>query len=410
MPSLPFRHNDNQTLRYQPTTLKQQGKDEEFLERIIVDNFDVLGLDSLEDGVFGPFVCWQQVPLRTPEGRTIYPDIVAITGSGHFIVVEVKLGNNHELKNRDVISQIIDYASSFSAYSMLELMGALNPGVPENTTWEEFLGSLFPAHSNIQELASVLKRRINDGDLNLVIACDYSPLGTRELLRGVATQSAVGFKLDLIHLTPYIDCSRKQQEILFIPERQITTEIIARTAVTIRIEEGMAVPGIHLETSSIEDIRENLNEPSASSKVWNESRFFAALTESKTGETVAIARQVYDFFVANGCRIAFGKGRITGSVYFMFDNEYGNNYTVALWSNGRIEVPFGQLQNQPSFEDEESRLELLKMLNELKDIELAQDVITKKYPSIEIDYLEEPGELERFLQIMVWMTRRINKS
>ena len=94
----------------------------------------------------------------------------------------------------------------------------------------------------------------------------------------------------------------------------------------------------------------------------------------------------------------------------MFDNEYGNNYTVALWSNGRIEVPFGQLQNQPSFEDEESRLELLKMLNELKDIELAQDVITKKYPSIEIDYLEEPGELERFLQIMGWMTRRINKS
>jgi len=81
MQKAPIIWSENTPRRYQPTTLKKLGKNEAFLEQLIVDNFDVLGLDSMETGLRGPYVCWQQVPLGTPEGRTIFPDIVAISES-----------------------------------------------------------------------------------------------------------------------------------------------------------------------------------------------------------------------------------------------------------------------------------------------------------------------------------------
>jgi hypothetical protein len=245
---------------FRPTTLTELGKSEEFLEEVIYDNFGLLGLEQGQIGIRGPFQCWRQVSLNTPEGRTIYPDIVAISASGHLIVVEVKLGSNDELKSRKVISQIIDYASSFASASRAELLSMFSRGGSSESTWEGFVGSLFPDLSQIGEMSALLEQRIGDGELNLVIACDKSPLGTRELLRGVAVQAALGFQLDLIEIIPHVDTDGGDGEIVFVPHRSATTEIISRTAVTVLIEEGAAEPGVVVESTSLEEIEESLAE------------------------------------------------------------------------------------------------------------------------------------------------------
>lgn len=46
---------------------------------------------------------FSQVPLKTPAGRLVYPDVVILASSGHFIVVEVKLGDNAELKDETLL-------------------------------------------------------------------------------------------------------------------------------------------------------------------------------------------------------------------------------------------------------------------------------------------------------------------
>ena len=245
---------------FRPTTLTELGKSEEFLEEVIYDNFGLLGLEQGQIGIRGPFQCWRQVSLNTPEGRTIYPDIVAISASGHLIVVEVKLGSNDELKSRKVISQIIDYASSFASASRAELLSMFSRGGSSESTWEGFVGSLFPDLSQIGEMSALLEQRIGDGELNLVIACDKSPLGTRELLRGVAVQAALGVQLDLIEIIPHVDTDGGDGEIVFVPHRSATTEIISRTAVTVLIEEGAAEPGVVVESTSLEEIEESLAE------------------------------------------------------------------------------------------------------------------------------------------------------
>jgi hypothetical protein len=40
------------------------------------------------------------MPLPTPTGRVVYPDIIFLAASGHVIAVEVKLSVNPELRQR----------------------------------------------------------------------------------------------------------------------------------------------------------------------------------------------------------------------------------------------------------------------------------------------------------------------
>jgi len=271
MTNKPYFLSKDHSQAYTPTRLIDLGKNEEFLENFILDDFEVLGLESYESGIRGPFKCWQQVTLHTPEGRIIYPDIVAISESGHFIVVEVKLGSNKELKSRQVISQIIDYASSFAAYSTNDLIDALSDSGSDTTNWEEFIGGLFPNCSDKSGLANVLERRISNGEINLVVAADYSPVGTKDLLKGIASQQTIGFKLDLVVIRPYVSADESSDDILFVPEREITTEIIARTAITISYKAGESQPAHDVTTSSIEDIEEKLANTKAGGslgKVW----------------------------------------------------------------------------------------------------------------------------------------------
>ena len=252
--------NESQSRSLTPTTLTKLGKSEAFLEELIYDNFDLLGLENGQNGIRGPYRSWRQPTLHTPEGRTIYPDIVAIAASGHLIIVEVKLSTNDELKSRKVLSQIVDYASSFAAASRSELIEMFSPDDAAEVTWEEFVGGLFPESTQIQQVASLLEQRIRDGELNLIIACDQSPLGTRELLRGVAVQSALGFQLDLVEITPYVNADGDENDIVFVPHVAAATEIISRTAVTVTIEEGAVTPGVVVEATSLEEIEDRLAE------------------------------------------------------------------------------------------------------------------------------------------------------
>lgn len=75
---------------------------------------ELMGLESRRTGIRAPFHMLRQVSMQTPSGRSIAPDLVMFAASGHVVVVEVKRWVNPELKDRAVIAQIIDYASSFA--------------------------------------------------------------------------------------------------------------------------------------------------------------------------------------------------------------------------------------------------------------------------------------------------------
>lgn len=241
---------------WMPTTLEALGKNEQFLETVIAQHPELMRLESRRAGIRGPSAVFRQVRFQTPQGRSIRPDIVIFFASGHVLVVEVKLANNDELKDRRVLAQIIDYAASFSALTEDELL-PLFAG-DSAATWANFVEQLFPTEENCEELAEILVSRMQSGELNLVIACDKAPTGLQELLDGVATQSALGFDLDLVEITPHVNPEQPESGVLFVPHTRLATEIVSRTAVTVTYRQGESMPATNVETTSVEEIEANL--------------------------------------------------------------------------------------------------------------------------------------------------------
>ncbi len=251
---------------WSPTTLAELEKSEEFFENVLAESPGLLNLDSRRSGIHGPYKIFRQLPLNTPFGRTIYPDIVLLSDSGHIIVVEVKRSVNQELRDRSVIAQIVDYAASFADGSeddFLLLFGKESRA----DTWGDFIAELFPTATDQRDLAATLHERINDGALNPVIACDRIPPELPEVVRGIANQSSLGFELDLVEVVPYVNSSTPSDDILFVPSTHLTTEIVARTAVTVIYRQGDKKPSTRVETTSMEEIEENIRTVSESG-VW----------------------------------------------------------------------------------------------------------------------------------------------
>lgn len=240
------------------TTLDQLDKKEEFLEEIIFREPRLLDLESLETGIRGPYLGFRQIAFQTPQGRPIRPDIVFLTAGGHVVVVEVKRGSNPELRDRQVIAQVVDYAGSFAQFSEDQLFRLFQPGAKtgrEATSWPEWIAVQFPDTDDPDELADVLLSRFRDGELHLCIVCDKAPPGIRELVEGVASQSALGFDLSLIEVHPHVREGR-HDEILFMPTTPLRTEIISRTAVRFLHEPGTERPIVQIMVDSPQAIEE----------------------------------------------------------------------------------------------------------------------------------------------------------
>ncbi len=263
-----------------PTTLDKLGKNEDFLETIIAAEPDLLGLENRRSGIRGPFCVLRQLPLPTPTGKTIYPDIVILTASGHVVVVEVKLRSNSELLNRSVIAQIVDYAASFAALDDAQMLAMIS-SKSDYPTWSDCITAQFPSEADTDELAAVLRDRMQSGQINLVIACDSAPARLSDVIAGIASQSTLGFDLDLVEITPFVTDIEDKSEIVFVPARRLATEIVARTAVTISYRVDDEQPSTHVETTAIEEIEQNLRSVAQSppARVWSSAEVDAAFQE-----------------------------------------------------------------------------------------------------------------------------------
>ena len=242
--------------RWQPTTLDQLGKLEVFLEDALAESPELMGLQSRRTGIRGPFAIFKQVSMETPSGRAIAPDIILFAASGHVVVVEVKRHVNPELRDRAVIAQIIDYASSFAALTEQQCVQLFGSGGA--SAWTDVVTALFPDDPAPEELAQVFQERMQQGELNLVIACDKIPPGLPEVVSGIAAQSALGFELDLVEVVPFVQEISPNAEILLVPSTRLATEIVSRTAVTVTYQAGEMRPSTEIQTTTLEDIESNI--------------------------------------------------------------------------------------------------------------------------------------------------------
>ena len=90
--------------------------------------------------------------------------------------------------------------------------------------------------------------------------------------------------------------------------------------------------------------------------------------------------------------------------------ERSQHYPIALYSYGRIEVQFQYLTARAPFDDEQTRLHLLREVNEIPGVSFGSEVITKR-PSIPLSLIaSNPEVLEKLKRVIEWVEEEARRA
>ncbi len=368
------------------------------MESAIADNAGLLQLESRRTGIRRPFKVFRQLSLPTPSDRVIFPDVVLLAASGHVIVVEVKLGSNPELKNRSVIAQIVDYAASFSSLDNRALI-AMFDTLKTGKAWDELVAAWFPEEHDVDELANALEKRMNAGEINLVIACDKVPIGLPDVISGIVSVRPLGFELDLVEITPFVD--EQSEEIILVPSTQLQTEIVARTAVTVRYQAGQDKPAVEVESSSASSIIDKIKGVSDARR-WSIDEVETAVEEDGTEIEKKLFRFAKEQSVGGQCVSPAQKKIPTFGLTYSF-NVNGKLdkkmvfYCTLGWNGPTLNLGNLKSYASPNVDDEFRR--------RLEDI-FGANVNTKSpMPGIPYEYLEP--KISEFFVLFQWLKEQL---
>ena len=230
-------------------TLDELGLKEGDLESAIVAQPKALVIDPLELLV-GEMAVYSQ-PVLSFRGSVRKPDVVIVTDHGDVVVVEVKRLVNAELRDgRQAIAQGVEYASLLSSASEADLVRSLTK--QKHASWDLVCRHDLGQHDASSRLANVLRNRIRDGDVHLVIACEEAPPNLGDLVRAAANSARLAFALHVVEVRPMVAEGASEaagHPIAWVPWPRLDTEIVHRTAVTVRVEgfEGDRAPSIVLD-------------------------------------------------------------------------------------------------------------------------------------------------------------------
>lgn len=234
-------------------TVRDLGKNEEYLEEIIAAHPELLELELVKHGILPKI--FRQRELKNTLESTVVPDLILLFPTGDVVIVEVKLVDNPELRSRMAIAQIIDYASAFVDKQEDELAAFFSKcgnGLP---SWEHVVHHIFPEERDVENLAEQIKSRLQTGAVHLIIACDAAPVGLKRLIKGVAQQSALPFDLSLVEIKPFVRAGCDKGNVLFVAGKSLSTNVVNRTVVTVRYEKGSVPrPSVSVKTTSLQDL------------------------------------------------------------------------------------------------------------------------------------------------------------
>jgi len=316
---------------------------ESFLESLIAERPDLLGIANRSDGsdIDGPFVAFSQVALLAFNNRIIKPDLVLLWQSGHVVIVEVKLFDNPELRDRKVVAQLLEYAACFSKCNESELLECFGSGRSE-TSWAALIASIFPTSSDPVRLAHRLAAKFEAADLHLVIACDRAPVGLHELVSGVIRQSALGLYAFRVVEVMAFSSGINDMGVAFLPRSLLKTQVVARTAVTVNVAGG-SVPAISVSVTALEDQEVATKEARADSPkgVWSEQSFFEDAQERLSEAPVAAIRMFCARAKQLGWPIRWGAGK--GGSFSIILPHLADRQVLYFDSQGRLAVYFATL-------------------------------------------------------------------
>jgi hypothetical protein len=288
-------------------------------------------------------------------------------------LVEVKRSTDTRIR-REVLGQMLDYAANGVVYWPLEHLRELFARQCERDGRDpnELVAEVAADGVDGEAFWERVGENLRAGKVRMVFVSDEIP---RELRRVVE----------------FLNGQMSPAEVIAIEVKQYVGEDGTKTL----------VPRVIGETAEVE-VRKG-RRVSGERRQWDEESLFADLTARRGEQEAKAARDLYDWVCARGWRPWFGLGKQDGSWIPVFEANGHDHVPIALYSYGRIELQFQHLKGRPPFDDEQTRLELLRRVNEIAGVAFATDVITRR-PSIPLSLLAgDPAALEQLKRILEWI-------
>jgi len=289
-------------------------------------------------------------------------------------LVEVKRSSDSRIR-REVLGQMLDYAANAVVYWPVDRIKARfenscsNRGEDPAKVLSDFLG----ADSNADVFWQSIKTNLQAGRIRMVFVADVIPNELRRIVE-------------------FLNGQMDPAEVLAVEIRQFVGQGLKTLVPRVM---GQTVEAERKKASSTKD-----------QKQWDEASFFADLQKHRGESEVVVARAILDWNVKNRMRLWWGKGKITGSFFGMFDLNGSTNYVVSVWTYGTIELPFQWMKMKPPFDSETKRMEYLSKLNSIPGVMLPSDGISRR-PSIPLSILTDENSLNQLLAIFDWYVAEV---
>ena len=163
------------------------------------------------------------------------------------------------------------------------------------------------------------------------------------------------------------------------------------------------VPRVLGRTATAEQ-KKNVS-PEGDGKRWDEESLLAEL-ELKYGPAASqVARRLFEWAKIHMPEEFWGYGSfIPGLIHNGIWHQL-----FGVWSYGRVDVRFQYMKNNPPFDDEGLRKQLLDRLNAVPGIHLPEDAATRR-PGIPLTTLANENTFNGFVAVLDWFVERVMSS
>jgi hypothetical protein len=259
---------------------------EVWLQEVLRQHPDILPVEEF-GSVFSPLISiGREVP--TAAGSI---DNLFISHSGYLVIVETKLWRNPEAK-REVVAQLIDYATSLARVSYDELDEMVRQYLRRyeqlDLSLEQWVeAQLEPVDFGFQRRVA---RNLKLGRFLLLIVTDHARPSVLDMLRRVNAYPSLSIDIAVVEMRPFRRLGAGDNGVLLIPYVAGRTEIIERSIVEVTVQ-GTTEAKVSVRQTRYEDdeVRRRRIDLKSEDAFWD-------LVKERTPESEEAARMLLDAF------------------------------------------------------------------------------------------------------------------
>lgn len=263
---------------------------EDWLQELLFRHPALIPVDEIEPA-FGPLL-----PVASELSTASGPlDLLFINPLGHITLIETKLWRNPE-KRREVVGQIINYATELSKWSYTELVKAVKLATKSQDRDPLLTLARGTTADGFDEAAftDTVSRNLSRGRFLLLIIGDGIHEAVEEMANYLRQSPHLGFTLNLVEMALFREADAPTDNFFVQPRVLVRTREVTRAIVEIR--RGVAGVDVNIETPAEPEPSVRGERPAPLS----ETLFLEALANSAGSDCARAAREVMEEALAHG--------------------------------------------------------------------------------------------------------------